>query len=144
MALCNYLFKIYQGFWLNNLITFFIIHCQMDFMADKRWNNCRPMEWGIEFTYIYMYIPPYEVLYKKHSVGLSVCLSVQICVQSVTSFCFDISIPCLAHLCITRRWCVVYIHEVSMTLIFDLKVKFERAFDMTLCPSRPHLFCPLS
>ena len=136
MALCNYLFKIYQGFWLNYFdYLFFFIHCQMDIIAEKRWNNCRSMDWSIEFTHIYMYIPPpYEVLYKKHSVGLSVCLSVQICVQPVTSFCFDIGIPCLAHWCITMRWCVVYIHEFSMTLIFDLKVKFKRVFDMTFCP----------
>ena len=32
------------------------------------------------------------------------------------------------------NWCVAYIHELSMTLIFDLKVKCKRVFNMILCP----------
>ena len=135
LAFWNYLFKIYQGFWLNYFDYLFFLFIakwtlwlKKDEITVVRWNEALNL---LIFTCI---SPPYEVLYKKHSVGLSVCLSVQICVQPVTSFCFDIGIPCLAHWCITMRWCVVYIHEFSMTLIFDLKVKFKRVFEMTLCP----------
>ena len=37
---------------------------------------------------------------------------------------FDISLPYLAHRCITMRRCVKYIHNPDTTLNFDLKVKF--------------------
>ena len=45
-------------------------------------------------------------------------------VWPVTSVCFDIGTPYLAHWSITMRGCVKYIHDPDTTLTFDLKVKF--------------------
>ena len=44
--------------------------------------------------------------------------------QPLTSVCFDIGIPCLAHVSITMRACVTFIYDSDRTLTFDLKVKF--------------------
>ena len=45
-------------------------------------------------------------------------------VRPVTSVSFDIGIPYLAHVSITMRGCVKYIHDPDTTLNFDLNVKF--------------------
>ena len=81
MTVCNYLFKILQKFWFNFFITYFFIHSPMDTLAEthlqnKRCDNCDPMEWVFKFPHINMHnpLPPYEVLNKSHSVGLSVRL----------------------------------------------------------------------
>ena len=44
------------------------------------------------------------------------------CVWLVNSVCFDIGLPYLAHECINTRQHVVYIHDLCMTLTFDLYV----------------------
>ena len=61
-------------------------------------------------------------VYRNHSV----CPSVQICVQPITFFWFDIGLPYLAHGFIPMRGCVAYryIHDPDRMLIFDFKVKF--------------------
>ena len=43
-------------------------------------------------------------------------------VQPLTSVCFVIGIPYLAHGSITMRWCVAYIHAPDVTSTFNLKV----------------------
>ena len=39
-------------------------------------------------------------------------------------FCFDIGLPYLAQGCISMRQCAAYLHDLGMTLTYDLKVKF--------------------
>ena len=46
-------------------------------------------------------------------------------VRAITSLFFDIGIPYLTHECITMRRCVGYLHDLYMTLNFDLKVKID-------------------
>ena len=46
-----------------------------------------------------------------------------LCVQASAFLSFDIVILCLAHECITMVLCVAYIHELCMTLTFDLNIK---------------------
>ena len=55
-----------------------------------------------------------------------------LCVQPVTSVCFDIGISYLGHGSIAMRWCVMYIHDHDTTLTFDFKVKFI-GFMIWLC-----------
>ena len=45
-----------------------------------------------------------------------------LCVQASDFWSFDI-VLCLAHECITMVRCVAYIHELCMTLVFDLNIK---------------------
>ena len=47
-------------------------------------------------------------------------------VLPITSVCFDIGIPYLAHVSITMSACVTFIHDPDRTCIFDLKVQFIR------------------
>ena len=44
--------------------------------------------------------------------------------NSVTFFWFDIGLPYLAHGSITKRGCVMYIHDPDWMLTFDLQVNF--------------------
>ena len=46
-----------------------------------------------------------------------------LCVRASAFLSFDIVILCLAHECITMVRCVAYIHELCMTLTFDLDIK---------------------
>ena len=46
-----------------------------------------------------------------------------LCVQASAFLSFDIVILCLARECITMIRCVEYIHELCMTLTFDLNIK---------------------
>ena len=46
-----------------------------------------------------------------------------LCVQASVFLSFDIVILCLARECITMVQCVSYIHELCMTLTFDLNIK---------------------
>ena len=45
-------------------------------------------------------------------------------IQPVTSVCYDIGLPYLAHVSITMRGCVKYIQDPERMLTFDLMVKF--------------------
>ena len=45
-------------------------------------------------------------------------------IYNCPSVCFDTVISYLAHLFITIRGCVTYIHDPDTTLIFDLKIKY--------------------
>ena len=61
-------------------------------------------------------------------ISLSVCPSdcPSVCADSYPAhnfFWFDIGLPYLAYGCITMRRCVAYIHELFMTLTFDLNIK---------------------
>ena len=65
---------------------------------------------SILWTIKLIIIPPwtkFRGVYRNHSVCLSICLSVhlsaQICVRPITFWGFDISLPYLAHGCITMR-----------------------------------------
>ena len=46
-----------------------------------------------------------------------------LCVQASAFLSFDIVILCLSCKCITMIRCVAYIHELCMTLTFDLNIK---------------------
>ena len=80
-------------------------------------------------TFLYPPRTKFRGVYRNHSVGPSVCLSVhlsvQIPVRPITFLWFDIGSPYLAHGCITIRQCVAYIHDPDSMLTFDLKVKFK-------------------
>ena len=133
MALCNYLFKIYQGFWLNYFdYLFFLFIAKWTLWLKK--DEITVIWWNEALNLlIFTCISPLTKYYIRSTlfVGLYVCADLcPVC----NFFLLWHRLPCLAHWCITMRWWVVYIHEFSMTLIFDLKVKFKRVFDMTLCP----------
>ena len=57
-------------------------------------------------------------------IGINLSVRMQIRVRPITFLWFDISLPYLAHGCITMRGCVGYIHDPDTTVNFDLKVKF--------------------
>ena len=46
---------------------------------------------------------------------------------------FDIVIPCLAHECLIMGQCVTYIHDICMTLTFDLNINI--IFSPCICVS---------
>ena len=45
-----------------------------------------------------------------------------LCAQASAFLSFDITLLCLACECITMVWCVPYIHELRMTLTFNLDI----------------------
>ena len=75
----------------------------------------------------------------KEFIEVLTCL----CVLPITSVCFDISIPYLAHGSITMRECVAFIHDPNIMLTFDLKVKFIRILTW-LCVWAQFFFCLLT
>ena len=65
----------------------------------------------------------------------SVRLFMQIHVQTITFFRFDIGLPYLAYGCITMRQCVSHIHDLCMILTFNLNIKII-IFTINLSPTR--------
>ena len=55
-----------------------------------------------------------------------------LCVQASDFLSFDIVILCLAGECITMVQCVAYIHELCMTLTFDLNIKIIFTMDLSM------------
>ena len=78
----------------------------------------------VQAAYLYFYTPRERSSGGYIGITLSVRLSVQIRVRPITFLWFDIGLPYLAHVGITMRQCVAYIHDPDTTLNFALKVKF--------------------
>ena len=97
--------------------------CNIFFALTLAYHICHtsPSLWEDVSSAFMIPIRPWTLTWRNF-IEVLTCL----CVLPITSVCFDISIPYLAHGSITMRECVAFIHDPKKMLTFDLKVKFIR------------------